>query len=62
MLLFSGVIIQVGWTPLIHAEINGNFDVVTELISLGANVDIQAIVSHFLMSHDTTKFVYDFQT
>ena len=31
-----------------YAAANGKYDVVTELISLGADVDIQANVSHFV--------------
>ena len=38
-----------GETALIWAAANGKCDVVTELISLGADVDIQTdVVSHFL--------------
>ena len=37
---------QDGWTALIHAAFSGKYDVVTELISLGADVDIQTIVSN----------------
>ena len=36
---------QVGWTPLISAAVNGKIDVVVELISHGADVDIQSNVS-----------------
>ena len=39
---------QDGWTGLIHAAVSGKSGVVTELISLGADVDIQTNVSHFL--------------
>ena len=47
---------QVGATALLDATITGKCDVVTELISLGADVDVQTIVSHFLISHhDTTN-------
>ena len=42
------VIIQVGVTALMCAEVTGRCDVVTELISLGADVDMQDNVSHFL--------------
>ena len=39
------------------AAATGECDVVTELISLGADVDIQTnVVSHFLSHHDTTKW------
>ena len=40
------------------ATITGKCDVVAELISLGADVDIQTnLVSHFLISHhDTTNY------
>ena len=38
---------QDGWTALIWAAARGKCDVVTELISLGADVDIQDNVSHF---------------
>ena len=44
--MYSGF--QVGETALMRASANGKCDVVTELISLGADVDIQAKVSHFL--------------
>ena len=37
---------QDGWTALIHAAVSGKSDVVTELISLGADVDIQTNVSN----------------
>ena len=37
---------QDGWTALMNAAANGRCDVVTELISLGADVDIQNNVSH----------------
>ena len=36
---------------------SGKCDVVTELISLGADVDIQDNVSHSLMSYDTGKWL-----
>ena len=39
---------QFGLTALMYAAANGKCDVVTELISLGADVDIQTNVSHFL--------------
>ena len=39
---------QDGVTALMWAAAHGKCDVVTELISLGADVDIQTIVSHFL--------------
>ena len=53
---------QDGWTALMWATITGKCDVVTELISLGADVDIQDIVRHFLMSyHDTGKMAQDHQ-
>ena len=39
---------QFGLTALMCAAISSKCDVVTELISLGADVDIQDIVSHFL--------------
>ena len=39
---------QDGVTALMCAAANGKCDVVTELISLGADVDIQENVSHFL--------------
>ena len=49
---------QGGWTALMDAAANDKCDVVTELISLGADVDIQDKVSYiFPMSpHDTTKW------
>ena len=40
-------ITQVGWTALMRAAARGRCDVVTELISLGADVDIQSNVSYF---------------
>ena len=39
---------QARWTALMWAAASGKSDVVTELISLGADVDIQTNVSHFL--------------
>ena len=39
---------QDGVTALMCAAGNGNCDVVTELISLGADVDVQTNVSYFL--------------
>ena len=50
---------QVGGTALMWAASSGECDVVTELISLGADVDIQTNVSHFLSHHDTGKMVQD---
>ena len=38
-----------------YAAVNGKCDVVTDLISLGADVNIQTTVSHFLC-HDTDKY------
>ena len=38
---------QVEWTALTGAADKGKCEVVTELISLGADVDIQTNVSHF---------------
>ena len=47
---------QEGQTALMCAVANHNCDVITELISLGADVDIQTIVSHFHTSnHGTPK-------
>ena len=40
-------ITQFGWTALMSAAAYGRCDVVTELISLGADVDIQDNVSYF---------------
>ena len=39
---------QDGWTALMWAATSGRCGVVTELISLGADVDFQTNVSHFL--------------
>ena len=41
-------ITQNGWTALMSAAANGKCDVVTELISLGADIDIQNNVSFFI--------------
>ena len=43
-------------TALMCAAVNGKSDVVTELISLGADVDIQDNVSQFF-THDTAKIL-----
>ena len=40
--------VQIGGTILLHAAAYGKCDIVTELISLGADVDVQDSVSHFL--------------
>ena len=37
---------QDGWAALIHAAVSGKSEVVAELISLGADVDIQTNVSN----------------
>ena len=39
---------QDGDTALMYAILNGKSDVLTELIPLGADINIQANVSHFL--------------
>ena len=49
---------QIGWTALMWAAGSGRCDIVTELISLGADVGIQDNVSHFLMSHHDTMTVH----
>ena len=41
---------QDGYTPLISAALNGHDDVVIELLSLGANINTQMNVSHYLIS------------
>ena len=46
---------QDGWIPLMYAVASGKCDVVTELISLRTDVDIQTNVRHFL-SYDTGKW------
>ena len=38
---------QVGWTPLMYAAAGGHFDVVVDLLSLGADVNAQSNVSHY---------------
>ena len=44
---------KLGWTPLMSAAAFGKYDVVSELIFLGANVNIQTIVSPYWRAKQT---------